>query len=91
MTKDNDDVLFDNTDKNSSVSGKKPDNQVNLPPIAQNGDVKVWLSRETDKNGDQYLYLEMPGHNRVPLFLANELQSWFNELVDTWKKSKKQG
>lgn len=86
-----DDVLFDNTDKNSSVPSEKPDNQVNLPPVAQNGDVKVWLSRQTDKNGNQYLYLEMPGHNRVALFLADELQSWFNELVDTWKKSKKQG
>lgn len=63
---------------------------VNLPPLASGNGVNVWFSQETDKNGDCYLVIDMPGHEPVRVFFSDAAKPTLNRFRDEWVEKRKE-
>jgi len=85
MNNDNnqEDVLFNGENNQNN----KPKSE-NLPPLASNGDINLWISQETDKNGNYYLKIDAPFLDTETVFPHDDVKPSLNEIVQNWKQQR---
>lgn len=72
-----------------SGQNQEENDEFRLPPFASNGDVNIWFSTETDKNGDTYLVIDAPFLQPERVFVNDDLKNSINEIRDSWEAQKK--
>jgi len=85
-------TLFDEDDDSfgPAESGENQEQENALPPLASGNGVNVWFSREADKNGDQYLVIDMPGHQPVRVFFDDAAKPTMNRFAESWREKRKE-
>lgn len=80
-------VIFEN-DSDPAESGQNPKQKAeqNLPPLASNGDIKLWL--DEDKNGNVFVRIDAPFLESEPIFFHDDLKKGVNQLVEKWEENR---
>jgi len=79
-------VVFDEQNEDSAESGQNRE-ELELPPLASNGDINLWLDK--DKNGNVFVRIDAPFLGSEPVFFNDDVKPGLNQLVKKWREQRK--